>query len=232
LVLTNLSQTYDGTAKSVSATTTPAGLTNAVTYNGSASAPTNAGSYTVIGTVSSSDYTGGATNTLVISRALQTIAFAPFSDVVFGDAPLTLNATASTGLAVTYGSSAPAVGTVSNSTVFLLSPGSTTITASQAGNGNYLATNATQLLVVEPFVLNLSIAPGPVTNRVISTAILTVNGNTNRAYTIIYNTDITVAPTNWPVLQTTNLPASPFELTVPTSQTYRFYRLERTIWTP
>ncbi len=44
--------TYDGTAKSVSVTTTPSGLSGiSVTYNGSTTAPTAAGSYTVAATL-------------------------------------------------------------------------------------------------------------------------------------------------------------------------------------
>jgi hypothetical protein len=69
VTLSNLTQTYDGTAKSASATTTPSGLTVSITYNGLASAPTNAGSYTVIGTINDANYQGSATNTLVISSA-------------------------------------------------------------------------------------------------------------------------------------------------------------------
>ena len=67
VTLGNLSQTYDGTARSVTATTTPNGLTVNITYNGSANAPTNAGSYTVIGTINDANYQGSATNTLVIN---------------------------------------------------------------------------------------------------------------------------------------------------------------------
>jgi len=70
VTLGNLSQTYDGTAKSASATTTPTNLTVNLTYNGSANAPTNAGSYTVIGTINDANYQGSATNTLVISKAI------------------------------------------------------------------------------------------------------------------------------------------------------------------
>jgi len=69
VTLSNLSQTYDGTAKSVTATTTPSGLTVNLTYNGSTNAPTNAGSYTVIGTINDANYQGSATNTLVINNA-------------------------------------------------------------------------------------------------------------------------------------------------------------------
>ena len=67
VTLSNLLQLFDGTAKSVSVTTAPPGLTVFVTYNGSANAPTNTGSYSVIATVVDPNYQGGATNTLVIT---------------------------------------------------------------------------------------------------------------------------------------------------------------------
>ena len=44
----------------------PRGLTVDFTYNGSANAPTNVGSYTVIGTLDDPNYQGSATNTLLI----------------------------------------------------------------------------------------------------------------------------------------------------------------------
>ena len=43
------------------------------TYNGSANAPTNAGSYTVIGTVNDANYQGNTTNTLIINQAALTV---------------------------------------------------------------------------------------------------------------------------------------------------------------
>jgi hypothetical protein len=67
VTLGNLSQVFDGTAKHATATTTPAGLTVAFTYNGSPNAPTNVGTYQVIGTVVDTLYVGSATNNLVIS---------------------------------------------------------------------------------------------------------------------------------------------------------------------
>ena len=72
VTLGSLSQTYNGTAKAATASTTPSGLTVNLTYNGSANAPTNAGSYTVIGTINDANYQGGATNTLVINKAILT----------------------------------------------------------------------------------------------------------------------------------------------------------------
>jgi hypothetical protein len=73
VTLGNLNQVYDGTARSVTATTTPPGLAVSLTYNGSASAPTNAGSYEVIGTVADANYAGSATNTLVITATIGTV---------------------------------------------------------------------------------------------------------------------------------------------------------------
>ena len=67
VVLGNLQQTFDGTPKSVTVTTTPANLGLAITYNGSTTAPTAAGSYTVAATVTDANYTGSASGTLVIA---------------------------------------------------------------------------------------------------------------------------------------------------------------------
>ena len=76
VTLGNLSQTYDGIAKSVTYTTSPSNLTVILTYNGSSLAPTNAGSYIVIGTISDPVYYGSATNTLVINKATATATLA------------------------------------------------------------------------------------------------------------------------------------------------------------
>jgi hypothetical protein len=61
----NTLQTYDGTAKSLSAATTPA-KNVVLTYNGSPTAPANAGLYTVVATVSDANYQGTASTTLRI----------------------------------------------------------------------------------------------------------------------------------------------------------------------
>jgi hypothetical protein len=73
VTLNNLNQAYTGSAISVTASTTPPGLTVNLTYNGSPNAPKNAGSYTVIGTVSDPNYYGSATNTLVVGLPPQNL---------------------------------------------------------------------------------------------------------------------------------------------------------------
>ena len=76
VLLGNLSQTYDGNPKTASATTTPAGLAVALTYNGSATPPTNVGSYAVAAVVTDANYSGSTNGTLSISPASATIALA------------------------------------------------------------------------------------------------------------------------------------------------------------
>ena len=102
VTLGSLSQTYDGTAKTVSATTTPPGLTVNVTYNGSASAPTNAGNYTVIATVNDPIYQGFAVGTLVIAKAAGAVTLGNLSQTYDGTARSVTAATAPPGLAVSF----------------------------------------------------------------------------------------------------------------------------------
>ncbi len=77
-----------------------------------------------------------------ITKANQTITFAALPDKLTTDAPFALTGTSDSGLTVSYASSVPTVATVSGSTVTIVGLGTTTITASQAGNGNYNAATA------------------------------------------------------------------------------------------
>jgi hypothetical protein len=65
--LANLDFTYDGTSKSVTVTTSPSGLPVTVTYNGSTTIPTTAGSYTVVATIEDPNYQGSTTATMTIA---------------------------------------------------------------------------------------------------------------------------------------------------------------------
>ena len=72
-----------------------------------------------------------------VQYAAQTITFAtlPFKSV--GDADFIPGATASSGLAVTYTSSNPAVATIVNNKIHVVGSGLSVITASQSGNDFY-----------------------------------------------------------------------------------------------
>ena len=118
--LSNLTQTYDGTAKSATVTPTPGNLAVNVTYGGSATAPTAAGNYVVVATVNDPNYTGTATDTLVIQKATATVALSNLTQTYDGTAksatvtPTPGNLT----VAVTYdGSATPPTLTASYSVV-------------------------------------------------------------------------------------------------------------------
>ena len=86
VTLGSLSPTYDGTAKSATATTSPT-ITGTVTYtytgisptvyDQSSTPPTQAGSYTVVGTINDANYSGNSTGTLVIAKATPSITTKP-----------------------------------------------------------------------------------------------------------------------------------------------------------
>jgi hypothetical protein len=140
VTLGNLNQLYDGTAKLATAGTTPSGLAVVLTYNGSANAPTNAGSYTVIGTINDANYQGSTTNTLVISQASGVVTLGSLSQTYDGTAKLATAGTTPSGLAVvlTYNGSANAPTNVGSYTVI-----------GTINDANYQG-SATNTLVISP----------------------------------------------------------------------------------
>jgi sugar lactone lactonase YvrE len=107
---------------------------------------------TVGSIVSAATLTDNALNATAASQSVtlqgtatqesQTISFGALSNQALGTAPFMLSATASSGLAVSFGSTTPAVCTVSGATVTLVSIGTCTIQATQPGNSNYSAAAA------------------------------------------------------------------------------------------
>lgn len=84
IALSNLNQTYNGSAKPVTVTTTPAGLGINVTYDGSATAPTAVGTYPVVATISDSNYQGTISGSLVITKATAPITLGNLSQTYNG----------------------------------------------------------------------------------------------------------------------------------------------------
>ncbi len=68
------------------------------------------------------------------AKSDQTITFGPLGDKVLGDLPVTLSATASSGLPVHFVTESPTICTVNGNTVTLLAIGTCTITATQEGS--------------------------------------------------------------------------------------------------
>jgi CSLREA domain-containing protein len=102
VTLGNLTATYDGTAHGVTAATSPVGLAVSFTYNGSSAAPSNAGSYTVVGTINDTNYTGTATSQLVISKATATVTLSTLAQTYNGSAHAATAITTPAGLAVDF----------------------------------------------------------------------------------------------------------------------------------
>ena len=108
LTLSDLHQTYNGAPHVVSASTVPPGLAVAVTYDGSATAPVNAGIYTVDAAIDDANYIGLATGTLTIDPALAGISIGGLSQSYDGTPRGVTVTTVPAGLAahVTYDGSA------------------------------------------------------------------------------------------------------------------------------
>ncbi len=149
VTLAGLSQTYDGEAKAVTATTEPEGLAVVVTYDGAMEAPTAVGSYAVAATVDDAIWAGNAEGTLVIGKASQSIAFAEIGDQIATNT-VALSATASSGLEVLFEvTSGPAV--LDGNVLSFTGSGTVVVTATQAGNESYEAATAIQAFeVTEP----------------------------------------------------------------------------------
>ena len=142
----------------------------------------------------------------VTSLLSQTISFAPLGDKVIGAAPFALSATASSGLPVGFASSTTPVCTLSGTAVTLITTGTCTIQASQAGNATYAAApnvsqsfNVTSLtpqtiafvalgnhsLGAAPFAVAASATSGlPVSFASLTTPVCTSSGSTVTLVTV------------------------------------------------
>ncbi len=174
VTLGNLNQTYDGAPKAVSVSTNPV-KTYSLTYNNSAEVPTAAGNYDIVATVTEAGYTGSATGTLVISKAPQIIDFAALSSVGNDQTSITLTATSSSNLPVSFTSSDSAVATVTGNTVTIVGVGTTTITANQEGDENYDPADPVARSLTVTRTNPLAVPGGPYT--VSNTQNLTLDGS-------------------------------------------------------
>lgn len=130
------------------------------------------------------------------NKALQTITFPALPVKVIGEPNFNPGAGSSAGTPVTYSSSNTSVATIVAGQIRLVSPGTSTITASQAGDANTNpARSVSQLLTVTP------VLPPPGTNMVTNPGF---NSNTtgwtfankNGAVSILESTSISGAGTN------------------------------------
>jgi len=191
----------------LSATATSGAPVSFAIVSGPATIENNTVTITGAGTVVVAASQAGNTNynvapvvekSFTVAKAANNITFAALTGKTYGDAAFTLGATASSGLAVSYASSNPAVATVSDNTLIIVGAGTATITATQAGNNNYLAaTDVSQGLTVNKAVASINLAglTGQIYNGSPKSVTATTAPEGLNGVTITYDGSAT-APTN------------------------------------
>lgn len=137
-----------------------------------------------------------ASQQLTINKADQSITFNTLASRTFGDAPFNLTATSTSLLPVSFVSSDATIASINGSTVTILKAGTVTITASQAGDGNYNpALNAIQQFVVNK--ANQQITFTAISDKQLGDAPFPLNANTNAGlpvtFTALTSDKVTIA---------------------------------------
>ena len=146
--------------------------TGVATVSGSVVTIVGAGSTTITASqVGNSSYNAATsvTQALTVNKASQTISFTTLPAKTYGDSAFALTASSTSGLSVAYSSSNPSVATVSGNTVTIVGAGTSTITATQSGNGNYNAASGVSQ--------NL-----PVSQAALSSSLITITAPTSLIY--------------------------------------------------
>jgi alpha-tubulin suppressor-like RCC1 family protein len=103
-----------------------------------------------------------ATSAFLVTRADQTVAFAAMPSPTYGDPPVSVTATASSGLEVSGTASGACTGALVH--LSLVAAGTCTVTATQSGSFAYYPATATATFHVAPAVLQ--VVPDPATGTV------------------------------------------------------------------
>ncbi len=143
----------------------PGGLTlapsGAITGTPNAAGPFN---FTITATDSSSapgPFTGSRAYTVNIAQGVQTLTFAPASPVVFGVTPITLTASATSGLTTFNFSttSANTICTVAGNQLTIVGVGTCALTATQPGNANYASASLSASIAINPATQTVTFTP-------------------------------------------------------------------------
>ncbi len=192
--------TYGDAPFPVSATSNSTGaiaysvVSGPATVSGSTVTLTGAGAVVLLASQSASGtYAAATQNTsFTVAAGSQTITFAtPASPITYGAAPVSLSASASSSLAVTFSVlSGPA--SVSGSTLTITGAGTVMVAVDQAGNQNYAAaTEVTHSVLVNKGAasVGLTVSPNPVLvqNAVTLTAMVTPSTGTPTGSVAFYD---------------------------------------------
>lgn len=128
------------------------------------------------------------TRTLTVNKAHQTITFNQIDNQQYGNPPIKLNEVTDKGLPITYTVADKSIATVTDYSVNMLKPGTTTITATQAGNKNYLpAESVTRTLTIGKG--SQVIVWGEIPNKEFNSADFDLPLNTDKGLPIAYKSD-------------------------------------------
>ncbi len=173
------------------------------------------------------------------TQASQTITFAALANQVFGSAPFTVSATASSGLPVSFNSQTTPVCTVSGSTVTLVAAGTCTIQATQAGNASYgPATPVSQSFQVTQGSQSITFAA--LSNQAIGSAPFTVSAIASSGLAVSFNsqttpvctvsgTTLTLVALGTCTIQATQAGNANYAAATPVSQSFQVTQASQTI---
>jgi hypothetical protein len=141
------------------------------------------------------------TQTFNVTKASQTITFGTLSNVVFGSGTITLSATATSTLPVTFSTASTACG-VSGTTVAINGAGACAIAADQSGSANYFAaptvtqtfnvTKASQTVTFGP-LSSVAFGSGTITLSATATSTLPVTFSTTSTACSVFGATVTIA---------------------------------------
>jgi hypothetical protein len=183
--------TYGDAARTLSASSS-SGLPVAFSVTGPASLAgntltlTGAGEVTVTATqAGNANYSAASavSQSFNVEKAGQTISFGTLSNRTFGVSPFTLSASSSSGLPVAFSVTGPV--SLSGNTLTVTGVGSVTVTATQAGNGNYYAASA----VSRTFTVakaSQTISFGAISNKTFGGADFTLSATASSGLPIMY----------------------------------------------
>ena len=130
--------------------------------------------------------------TIVVNKAAQTINFtAPTSPVTFGVAPVTLSATSTSGLTVTFtiDASSSGTGSISGNTLTITGAGNLIIDANQVGSANYLtATEVQRTIVVNKAAQTINFT-APISPVTFGVAPVTLSATSTSGLTVTFTID-------------------------------------------
>jgi len=140
--------------------------------------------------------------TLTVDKADQTITFSALPAATFGDAPVALSATTTSGLAITYQSSNPAVATVNGTTLNIIGTGTATITALQSGNASFNAaipvlqtitvSKASQTITFGPLAAKIKTDPAFTLTATASSGLMVVYTSSNPSVATVSGNVVTI----------------------------------------